>query len=176
MEAEDAGAKPTHVFVQGGVGGIAAAVLSYRWEKYGASRPRLIVVEPDKAACLYESARAGTWKAVGGDLDTVMAGLACGEPSTLAWKLLQPGADAFMTVTDHEAKAAMRRLAELHVVGGESGVAGLAGLLRAAKEPAMREAFGLEATSRVLLYGTEGATDPQVYREIVGKTPEEVAK
>ncbi|MCA3601076.1 MAG: diaminopropionate ammonia-lyase [Methylobacterium sp.] len=176
MEAEEAGAKPTHVFVQGGVGGIAAAVLSYRWEKYGASRPRLIVVEPDKAACLYESARAGTWKAVGGDLDTVMAGLACGEPSTLAWKLLQPGADAFMTVTDHEAKAAMRRLAELHVVGGESGVAGLAGLFRAAKDPEMREAFGLDATSRVLLYGTEGATDPQVYRQIVGKTPEEVAK
>jgi len=175
MEAEEAGAKPTHVFVQGGVGGIAAAVLSYRWEKYGAARPKLIVVEPDKAACLYESARAGAWKAVGGDLDTVMAGLACGEPSTLAWKLLQPGADAFMTVTDDEAKAAMRRLAEMHVVGGESGVAGLAGLLRAAKDPDMRTAFGLDATSRVLLYGTEGATDPVVYREIVGKTPEEVA-
>jgi diaminopropionate ammonia-lyase len=168
-------AKPTHVFVQGGVGGIAAAVLSYRWEKYGAARPKLIVVEPDKAACLYESARAGAWKAVGGDLDTVMAGLACGEPSTLAWKLLQPGADAFMTVTDDEAKAAMCRLAELHVVGGESGVAGLAGLLRAAKDPDIRKAFGLDATSRVLLYGTEGATDPVVYREIVGKTPEEVA-
>lgn len=168
-------AKPTHVFVQGGVGGIAAAVLSYRWEKYGAARPKLIVVEPDKAACLYESARAGTWKAVGGDLDTVMAGLACGEPSTLAWKLLQPGADAFMTVTDDEAKAAMRRLAEMHVVGGESGVAGLAGLLRAAKDPAIRAAFGLDSISRVLLYGTEGATDPVVYREIVGKTPEEVA-
>jgi diaminopropionate ammonia-lyase len=168
-------AKPTHVFVQGGVGGIAAAVLSYRWEKYGASRPKLIVVEPDKAACLYESARAGAWKTVGGDLDTVMAGLACGEPSTLAWKLLQPGADAFMTVTDDEAKAAMRRLAELHVVGGESGVAGLAGLLRAAKDPAMRAAFGLDGTSRVLLYGTEGATDPVVYRAIVGKMPEEVA-
>lgn len=168
-------AKPTHVFVQGGVGGLAAAVLSYRWEKYGASRPTLIVVEPDKAACLYESACAGAWKTVGGDLETVMAGLACGEPSTLAWRLLQPGADAFMTVTDDEAKGAMRRLAALHVVGGESGVAGLAGLLRAAKHPDMRAAFGLDASSRVLLYGTEGATDPLVYREIVGKTPEEVA-
>lgn len=175
MEAEEAGARPTHVFVQGGVGGLAAAVLSYRWEKYGSSRPKLIVVEPDKAACLYESACAGAWTTVGGDLDTVMAGLACGEPSTLAWKLLQPGVDAFMTVTDDAAKAAMRRLAELGIVGGESGVAGLAGLLRAAKDADMRAGLGLDATSRVLLYGTEGATDPQVYRAIVGKTPEEVA-
>jgi diaminopropionate ammonia-lyase len=175
MEAEEAGARPTHVFVQGGVGGIAAAVLSYRWEKYGSARPKLIVVEPDKAACLYESARAGAWTSVAGELDTVMAGLACGEPSTLAWRLLQPGADAFMTVTDDEAKAAMCLLADLNVVGGESGVAGLAGLLRAAKEPSMRAAFGLDASSRVLLYGTEGATDPDVYRQIVGRTPEEVA-
>lgn len=174
MEAEEAGARPSHVFVQGGVGGVAAAVLSYRWEKYGAVRPKLIVVEPDKAACLYESAKAGEWRAVGGDLDTVMAGLACGEPSTLAWRLLQPGADAFMTVSDDEAKAAMRRLAELRVVGGESGVAGLAGLMRAARDPAMRTAFGLDVASRILLYGTEGATDAEVYRAIVGKAPEEV--
>jgi diaminopropionate ammonia-lyase len=80
-----------------------------------------------------------------------------------------------MTVTDDEAKAAMCLLADLNVVGGESGVAGLAGLLRAAKEPSMRAAFGLDASSRVLLYGTEGATDPDVYRQIVGRTPEEVA-
>lgn len=174
MEAEEAGAQPTHVFVQGGVGGIAAAVLSYRWEKLGANRPKLIVVEPENAACLTESAKAGKVTTVTGDLDTIIAGLACGEPSILAWKILEPGADAFMTVTDKAAIAAMRDLAACHVVGGESGVAGLAGFLKAATDPAMRAALGLDATSRVLLYGTEGATDRAVYTELVGKTPEEV--
>jgi diaminopropionate ammonia-lyase len=174
MEAEAAGARPTHVFVQGGVGGIAAAVLSYRWETYGADRPKLIVVEPDKAACLFESAKAGRVTTVTGDLDTVMAGLACGEPSILAWRLLAPGAHAFMTVVDADAVAAMKRLAGLGVVGGESGVAGLAGYLAAAVDPAMRAALAIDAGSRVLFYGTEGATDPAVYTELVGETPEQV--
>ena len=174
MEAEEAGAKPTHIFVQGGVGGIAAAVLSYRWEKYGPDRPKLIVVEPENAACLTQSAAAGKVTTVTGDLETIIAGLACGEPSILAWKILEPGADAFMTVTDAEAITAMRELAALHVVGGESGVAGLAGFFKAAANPAMRAALGLDATSRVLLYGTEGATDAAVYTELVGKTPEQV--
>ncbi|OYU47375.1 MAG: diaminopropionate ammonia-lyase [Rhizobiales bacterium PAR1] len=174
MEAEEAGAKPTHIFVQGGVGGIAAAVLSYRWEKYGADRPKLIVVEPENAACLTESAAAGKVTTVTGDLETIIAGLACGEPSILAWKILEPGADAFMTVADAEAIAAMRELAALHVVGGESGVAGLAGFFKAAANPAMRAALGLDGSSRVLLYGTEGATDAAVYTELVGKTPEQV--
>ena len=174
MEAEEAGAKPTHIFVQGGVGGIAAAVLSYRWETYGADRPKLIVVEPENAACLTESAAAGKVTTVTGDLETIIAGLACGEPSILAWKILEPGADAFMTVTDAQAIAAMRELAALHVVGGESGVAGLAGFFKAAANPAMRAALGLDASSRVLLYGTEGATDAAVYTELVGKTPEQV--
>ena len=174
MEAEAAGARPTHVFVQGGVGGVAAAVLSYRWEKYGPQRPKLIVVEPDKAACLFESARKGVLSTVSGDLDTVMAGLACGEPSTLAWRILDPGADAFMMIPDEAAVDAMKRLAALGVVGGESGVAGLAGFLALAANPAWRRAIGLDSQSRVLLYGTEGATDTDVYRALVGATPEVV--
>ena len=174
MEAEEAGARPTHVFVQGGVGGIAAAVLSYRWEKLGPDRPKLIVVEPENAACLFESAKAGRVTNVTGDLETIIAGLACGEPSILAWKILEPGADAFMTVTDTQAIAAMQDLAAQRVVGGESGVAGLAGFFKAAANPEIRRALGLDATSRVLLYGTEGATDAAVYTELVGKTPEEV--
>ena len=175
MECADQGAAPTHIFIQGGVGGLAAAVLSYGWETLGADRPKLIVVEPENAACLLESARAGTVTNVTGDLETIIAGLACGEPSILAWKILEPGADAFMTVTDKDAIAAMRDLAALHVVGGESGVAGLAGLFKAAENPGMRRALGLDAASRVLLYGTEGATDREVYIELVGKTPEEVS-
>lgn len=174
MEAEAQGARPTHVFVQGGVGGLAAGVLSYPWEKLGPARPVLAVVEPETAACLFASAKAGAVTPVGGDLDTIMAGLACGEPSILAWRLLDTGADAFMTVDDAAAAAAMRRLASLGVVGGESGVAGLAGLIKAARDPALRKALGLDAASRVLCYGTEGATDPDVYRMIVGRSAEEV--
>ncbi len=174
MEAEDQGAKPTHVFVQGGVGGLAAGVLSYRWEKLGAERPVLVVVEPEKAACLFDSAKAGVITTVGGDLDTIMAGLACGEPSILAWRILQPGADAFMTIPDTDAADAMNLLASLGVVGGESGVAGLAGLIRAAGDPHLRAQLRLDETSRVLCYGTEGATDAEVYRCIVGRSAEEV--
>lgn len=175
-EVEAQGARPTHVFVQGGVGGVAAAVLSDSWERHGAARPTFVVVEPENAACLFESAKAGAVTAVGGDLDTIMAGLACGEPSILAWRILQPGVDAFMTVRDAAAADAMRQLATLGVVGGESGVAGLAGLIKAARDPALRSALGLDASSRVLCYGTEGATDPDVYRGIVGRSAEEVQK
>jgi diaminopropionate ammonia-lyase len=92
----------------------------------------------------------------------------------LAWKLLDPGADAFMTVTDEAAVAAMKRLASIGIVGGESGVAGLAGFLKAAADPAIGAALGLDGAARVLLYGTEGATDPLVYTELVGDTPEAV--
>lgn len=175
MEVEEQGGRPTHVFVQGGVGGLAAGVLSWRWERYGADRPVMTVVEPETAACLLESAAAGRWTAAQGDLDTIMAGLACGEPSLLAWSILDTGADAFMAIPDEAAARTMRDLATLGVVGGESGVAGLAGFRMAAKSPDMRAALGLGPQSRVLLYGTEGATDPDVYRRIVGRSAEEVA-
>ena len=174
MEAQEQDAAPTHIFVQGGVGGLAAGVLSYFWQTQGARRPVLTVVEPVTAACLFESARARALTVVGGDLDTIMAGLACGEPSILAWRLLAPGADAFMTISDDMAAAAMRDLAAHKIVGGELGVAGLAGLRLAASDPTMRAALGLSGNSRVLLFGTEGATDPQVYRQIVGQSAEEV--
>lgn len=173
-EAVAQGARPTHVFVQGGVGGLAAGVLSWFWEREGAQRPTVVVVEPTEADCLYRSAEQGTWTAVGGALDTIMAGLACGEPSILAWKLLAPGADAFMAIPDTLAADAMRALAGLGVVGGESGVAGLAGLVAAAAHPPMRAALGLSEISRALAIGTEGATDPEVYTRIVGRTPEKV--
>ncbi len=169
IEVERQNCRPTHVFAQGGVGGMAAAVLSVEWETKRDSRPVFTVVEPDTAACLFESAKAKRLTTVGGDLDTIMAGLACGEPSILAWKILGPGADAFMTIPDSEAAVAMRALAKHGIAAGESGVAGLAGFLAAARDPAMRKLLGIEPTSRILCYGTEGATDPAVYREIVGR-------
>ena len=166
------GAPPTHVFIQGGVGGVAAAVSVQMRARYrpGSRQPspKIIVVEPDKAACLLASAELGALTAVPGNLDTVMAGLACGEPSLLAWQELERGAAAFMAIPDEAAIACMKLLAALGIVAGESGVAGLAGFLLAAGDPAARETLGLGPKSRVLLFSTEGATDPAVYARLVG--------
>jgi diaminopropionate ammonia-lyase len=168
---------PTHVFVQAGVGGLAAAVCATYWLRWGAKRPRLIVVEPTKADCLYRSAVAGKPVVVDGDLDTIMAGLSCGEVSRLAWDVLKSGANDFLTVTDEAAMRAMRVLAEHKpsVVAGESGAAGLAGLLAVCDATATRQALGLNHNSRVLLFGSEGATDPEIYKKIVGRSAAEVA-
>ncbi len=161
------GAPPTHVFIQGGVGGVAAAV-SVQARTAFSPAPRLVVVEPDRAACLLASAELGERTSVPGDLDTLMAGLACGEPSLLAWQELDRGAAAFMAIPDDAAVATMRLLAQAGVVAGESGVAGLAGCLLAAADPAARETLGLQPDSRVLVFSTEGATDPELYARLVG--------
>lgn len=173
-EIEDVGYRPTHVFVQGGVGGLAAAVLSWRWETFGKDRPAMIVVEPAAADCLFESARQGSEATSLGDLDTIMAGLACGVPSTLAWRLLSRGADAFVSVSDDGVPTAMRLMAGYGVAAGETGVAGLVGFQAVAASADARAAIGLGASARVLLYGTEGATDPAIYHRIVGRSPEDV--
>lgn len=174
------GVLPSHVFVQGGVGGVAASMCSYFWEHHGERAPIFVVVEPDRAACLQLSAEAGRPVATEGALDTIMAGLACGEVSVLAWSILSTGADAFLTVSDQAAAATMRVLAgapfgDRPIVAGESAVAGLAGALLAAGDPGLREALGLTTKSVVMVIGTEGATDPTLYREIVGREAEAVA-
>jgi diaminopropionate ammonia-lyase len=155
-------------------------VTAHLWEAYGADAPIVTVVEPDQAACLYESARAGKVTAVTGALDTIMAGLACGEPSLIAWPILAAGATAFMAIPDSAAAAAMRLLASgeagATVVGGESGVAGLAGLIIAAMHAEWRAALKLDATSRVLLFGSEGDTDTELYAKIVGRSGDDVRK
>jgi len=171
--------RPTHIFVQGGVGGLAAAICAHVWESWGADRPRLVVVEPDQADCLYQSARNGGPTVVEGALDTIMAGLACGEVSLLAWTILDAGADAFSTITDAAAADCMRLLAvpaegDPPIVAGESAVAGLAGALIAWRDPDAAAALGLDGDSRLLVFGSEGATDPDMYQNIVGRSPEAV--
>ncbi|WP_158925935.1 diaminopropionate ammonia-lyase [Acidisphaera sp. S103] len=159
------GAPPTHVFIQAGVGGAAASV-SVQMRARFTPAPLLVVVEPDRAACLLASAANGAPTVVQGDLDTIMAGLACGEPSLLAWQELERAAFAFMSIPDEAAIGCLRFLsAQGHEIG-ESGVAGLAGLLLAAADPAARAALRLTNHSRVLLFGTEGVTDPVVYDRI----------
>jgi diaminopropionate ammonia-lyase len=161
------GNPPTHVFIQGGVGGVAAAV-SVQMRRSVTPPLRVVVVEPDRAACLLASAELGERTSVPGNLDTLMAGLACGEPSLLAWQELERGAAAFMAIPDEAAVATMRLLARAGIIAGESGVAGLAGCLLAAADPAARGMLGLDAASRVLVFSTEGATDPELYEQLVG--------
>lgn len=162
----------THIFIQGGVGGLAAVVAGYFLDRDGTARPKLIVVEPDKAACLQVSAAAGKRTSIEAGDATVMAMLECYEPSLTAWEILEKSADYYLDVADSAAIEALRKLARpiakdpaLRI--GESGVAGLAGLIAAAGDPAMRTTLRLDAGSRILLIGTEGATDPELYEALL---------
>lgn len=174
------GTPPTHVFVQAGVGGIAAATAGHLALRYGQDRPRFVVVEPARAACLLETAKAGHPVKVAHGAPTVMAMLECYEPSLVAWRILSRVACAFMTVEEEDAVSIMNRLArpkgsDPAIVAGESGGVGLAGLVTVAGDRNMRAALGLDASSRILVINTEGATDPERYEELVGLAPAEVA-
>ena len=167
---------PTHVFVQAGVGGIAAALAGHFAETLASDCPTFVVVEPARAACILETARTGRVTRIEHGEPTVMAMLECYEPSLVAWRVLSRLADAFMTVEEDDAIAAMRRLAlpaghDPAIVSGESGCVGLAGLTRALAEPELKAALKLDASSRILLVNTEGATDPGLYELLVGADP-----
>ncbi|MCJ8054773.1 diaminopropionate ammonia-lyase [Shinella curvata] len=170
---------PSHVFVQAGVGGIAAAVAGHLAIAFGERRPLFIVVDPARAACLFETARAGHPVVVPHGEPTIMAMLECYEPSRIAWRILSRAADAFMTVDEEDAVSVMRRLADPAagdpaIVSGESGGVGLAGFLRAAASSEMKAALSMGPQSRILVISTEGATDAGRYRELVGVSPTEV--
>ncbi|MDX8463026.1 diaminopropionate ammonia-lyase [Mesorhizobium humile] len=171
---------PTHVFLQAGVGGFAAAVAGHLAIVLGEDRPTVTVVEPARAACVYETAKAGRPVTIAHSKPTVMAMLECYEPSLVAWRVLSRLGDAFMTVDEEDAVSVMNRLArpagnDPAIVSGESGGAGLAGLIRAAGDKKIRTALGLDSSSRVLIINSEGATDPGRYAELVGMAPDEVA-
>jgi diaminopropionate ammonia-lyase len=169
----------THVFLQTGVGGMAAAVAACVWRRFGARRPAIVLADPLRSACWLESIRAGRPAAVAGDLDTMMAGLACGEVSILAWTILKHAADAVIAIDDDVAVDCMRLLAkgrygDRPVVAGESAVAGLGALLAVAGDRTARASLRIDARSRILLFGTEGDTDPALYTELVGRTGDAV--
>ena len=166
---------PTHLFVQAGVGGLAAAVAARFWQGWGDDRPRTVVVEPTRAACLTASARAGAPTSVPLHEETVMAGLSCGATSLLAWDVLSAAGGDYVTIDDTAVAAAMRLLAEgkaggARIVAGESAVPGLIALIAAATDPRLRHDLALNGDSRVLLLGCEGATDPEIYRRMVGES------
>ena len=166
---------PTHLFVQAGVGGLAAAVAARFWQGWGDDRPRSVVVEPTRAACLTASARTGAPTSVPLHEETVMAGLSCGATSLLAWDVLSAAGGDYVTIDDTAVAAAMRLLAEgkaggPRIVAGESAVPGLIALIAAATDPRLRHDLALNGDSRVLLLGCEGATDPEIYRRMVGES------
>lgn len=170
---------PTHVFLQAGVGGFAAAVAGHMAVVLGEKRPHVTVVDPARAACLYESARQSRAAKVDDTQSTVMAMLECHEASPIAFRVLERTADGFMTVEEEAAPEAMRRLAspvgeDPAIVAGESGGAGLAGLLTVLRDGNLAARIGLDPESRVLVINTEGATDPALYEKIVGRSPQVV--
>jgi len=164
----------THIFLQGGVGGLAAGVCSYLHERYGVRRPMTIVVEPKRADCLYQTAANGRLTKAVGVTDSIMAGLACGAVSPLAWRFLESEVDAFAVVEDGKVPQAMRTLArgsarDIPILAGESGVAGLVALLEIAGRSEYRQAIALDANAKVMLINTEGDTAPEIYRNLVGQ-------
>ena len=176
-QIQAASIRPTHCFLQAGVGSFAAAVVGFLVAAMGSDAPRIIIIEPHAADCFYQSALAGDGKAhaVGGSLQTLMAGLACGEPSTLAWSILKDYTTAFMSCPDYIAANGMRMLAapvrgDQPIVSGESGAAGAGALHWLMSSPSaadQREALGLNAEASVLLISTEGDTVPHIYKSIV---------
>ncbi len=167
-----AGEVPTHVLVPIGVGALGAAICARFWLAWGERRPRLTAIEPERADRLARSIEAGRPVAVEGEIETVMAGLACGEISPLAWEVLSAGTDAVIALGDDWAVEAVRALArppegDPPIVAGETGGSGLAALLAVRGRAELRAQLGLDAGARVLLLGTEGDTDPEIYRRIV---------
>ncbi len=167
---------PTHVFLQAGVGSMAAGVLAALLEHYKEKAPRFILMEAQQADCFYRSAAQALEEplAAGGDLATIMAGLACGEANILAWPILQNHCTAFLSATDRASAFGMRILGsplagDRRVISGESGAVGagvLYGIMRG-QSGEWAKNLALDRQSRVLLFSTEGATDEENYRKIV---------
>ncbi len=178
--------KPTHLFIQAGVGALAASVIGFYHALFGQNAPTCIVVEPDKASCIFESALVNDGKphSVTGSLDTIMAGLACGDPSPIAWEILKEDADAFIKVPDYIAAKGMRMYAtplngDPFIVSGESGAVTLGAFASIMQDPELQELkklLKLDETSQVLFINTEGNTDPIHFRQIIWEGANPVPK
>ena len=171
---------PTHVIIPAGVGGLAAAIAG-RWSVIaGDARPRMVVVEPHAANCVFRALRDGRPTLVDGDVNSFMACLAAGEVSPVAWPILQAAVDDVVTIADDMAIDTMRGLAggrwgDSPLVSGESGCAAVAALLAMRSDGDMRAAVGIGESSRVLCIGSEGATAPEIWASVVGRRPEDLA-
>jgi len=163
---------PDLVVVQVGVGAFAAAVARHFRRPDAPHSPKLVTVEPARADCLFRSVSAGRLVTVPGPHDSIMAGLNCGRPSLVAWPILSRTIDVLMTMDDEPAREAMRLAARTGMVAGETGAAGLGGLLRLLRSGEGEEArrlLGMNEDTRVLVFNCEGATDPDAYQRIVAE-------
>ena len=175
--------KPTHIFLQAGVGSMAGAIAGLFASLYGKDRPTVVIVEPNKADCIFRTAQANDGKLhfVTGDMDTIMAGLACGEPCSIGWNVLRDYADHFISCPDYVAAKGMRILGnpargDDRVISGESGASCFGCVAEIMTNPDLahiKAQLGLDESSRVLFFSTEGDTDRENYRSIVwdGKHP-----
>ncbi|MBQ7370664.1 MAG: diaminopropionate ammonia-lyase [Blautia sp.] len=172
------GEKPTHVFLQAGVGAMSGAICGYFASLYGdEERPVITIVEPDQADCIYQTAKAndGHLHFVTGDMNSIMAGLCCGEPCSIGWNVLRDHADHFISMPDYVAAEGMRILGnplsgDPKVISGESGASTLgfvAEVLRNPELEGLKKELGLNRDSRILCFSTEGDTDRENYRRIV---------
>jgi len=169
--------RPTHIFVQAGVGSLAAATIGFYASLFGAEQPRSVVVEPTEAACLYYSAQVGDGQPhnVSGDLGTIMAGLACGEPNPIAWDILKDTADYFAVCPDYVAAMGMRVYGvplrgDPYIISGESGAVTVGALMFTMQHGGARRLcaqLGLGRDSQVLLINSEGNTSPDDFRYVV---------
>ncbi len=169
--------KPTHVLVQAGVGAMAGATTAIVAGYYGTDCPHIIVVEPEKANCVFRTAKAndGELHFVTGDMDSIMAGLACGEPSTIAWPILKDYAQSFISCPEYISAKGMRMLAspdhgDPKVVSGESGAVTFGIIAETMMNPKLadiKKALQLDENSVVLCFSTEGDTDKENYKKIV---------
>ena len=169
--------KPTHIFVQAGVGSLAGAVQGFFADVYGEDRPIITIVEPNEAACIFKTAKArdGKIHTVTGDMNTIMAGLACGEPTTVGWEVLKNYSDNFVSCPDYVAAQGMRVLGnplsgDTKVISGESGAAGFGlvyEILTNENLKWMKEELQIDETSVLLFFNSEGDTDKENYRKIV---------
>lgn len=169
--------KPTHIFLQAGVGSLAGAITGFFSSIYGEERPIITIVEPNKADCVFRTADANDGKLhfVKGDMDTLMAGLACGEPCSIGWEILRDYADNFISCPDYAAAQGMRILGnpahgDSKVISGESGAAAfgcVAEIMRNPELKEIKEKLKLDEKSKVLFFSTEGDTDKESYKSIV---------
>jgi diaminopropionate ammonia-lyase len=174
---EDGCDRPTHVFVQAGVGSLAGAVTGYFVNRYPENPPKIVVAEAEAAACLYKGAAAkdGKIRFVEGDLETIQAGLACGEPNTISWDILKNHVTVFASCPDWVATKGMRLLAapfkeDPQVISGESGAVPtglLAAIMQMDEYKELKDHLQLDENSKVLVFSTEGDTDPDRFKEIV---------
>jgi diaminopropionate ammonia-lyase len=175
--------RPTHLFLQAGVGSFASSILGYFVNKDRERYPKTVIMEPERAACIFESVLRGDKRPgqASGDLGSIMAGLSCREPSPIAWDIIRTFADGYLICPDYVAAQGMRILAnplgdDPRLVAGESGAVGIGLLSLLALEPEsaqLKERLGLDQDARVLVISTEGDTDPENYRQVVwnGKYP-----